>query len=190
MNLEPTASLGKLVIDEKHGYIGICKREKYKEKDCIWIPITDIDEIALYCVKPRADYSRNVKCDCEFSCHIISENKTIKRVVKTNIGCKHHKSKTYANREEWEEPGIISMMRSIINQTYISAVQDELKQWRNQLVFVRETVFEQARCALMLPFPFTSEQLEENYHKLISVFDSFEQNRLINQYYQVLKGTL
>lgn len=190
MTLTPTASLGKLVIDEKNGYIGICKRTKYKEKHCTWIPITDIDDVALCCVKPRMTSAHSVKCDCEFSCHIISENRDITKTVKTRVSCNHRRARHNPQMEEWDEPGIVSMMRSIINQTYINAVNNEWKEWREKLIFIQESAFEQARCAFMLPFPFTHEQLENHYQKLSSVFDSYEDVKLLNQYYQILKGTL
>lgn len=189
-DIEPTASLGKLFIDERNGYIGICKSNRYKANKCTWFKITDIENPGLYCTKPRVNMNNNVLVDCELAFDVPSQGISIKRIVKTRMHCNYRrKNSQYL---EWEEPGTISLMRAIIVQTYMEAVQNEIKRWQEQLRFIHDNLREQALCAMMLSENYTQEQLKQRFRALSKIYHpdaggSTETMQLLNQYYEILK---
>jgi hypothetical protein len=190
-HLEPTASYGKLFIDERNGYIGLCPSARYNAKKCQWYKITDIENPGLYCTKPRCRWDHSVMVDCEFVCDVPSQGLHIKRIIKQQIHCQHHPYNKDTNYEEWSEPGVISMMRGIITQTYINAVSNQIKQWQDKLYYLDVCIEEQARCAFMLPRDYTQETLDRQYQILKEAFEhDIRCSLIIEKYYQVLKETI
>jgi hypothetical protein len=188
--MEPTATLGKLVLDEKNKFIGLCSSRKYKEKKCTWYKITEIESIGLYCVKPRMTMNGSVKCDCEFTCYIPKEARIIKTVVLTGICCKHHRSKRDPTKEEWDEPGVISMMRNLIVQTFVNEAERTWNMWKEIIHTANNVATEHALTLFMLTPDFNQETLDVNYQKLCRVFDKPEEQYVIRQYYKVLLSAL
>lgn len=187
---ETTASLGKLVVDERNGYIGISKTEKGKEP-IQWFKITDIENPGLYCVKPRIGWGNKVAVGCEFICDIPSQGRHIKEVVKQRIYCKHRTYTKNARYEEWDEPGTISIMRSIIESTYETAIKEELRPLAASIRFVKDSIHEQALCVFMLTNEYSEQELTARYDKLQAAFgDSAENLWLLGKYYHDLKQNL
>ena len=188
MNLEPTTSFGKLFIDERNGYIGICKSERYNPKRCQWYSILDIENPGLYCTNPKCDMKHRVTVDCEFVCDIPSEGIRIKKIVKSRIFCQHHTYAKDKNYEEWSEPGTISIIRGIIIQTYANAVNREIAQWENKLYYLTSCITEQARCAFFLPTEYNQQEVDDRYQKLQQAFsDNPRCLSVIERYYKSLK---
>ena len=132
----------------------------------------------------------SVLVDCEFACDIPSQGVYIKQIVKPRIYCNHHRCDS--THEEWEEPGTISIMRGIIVQTYINAVQNEIRIWADKLRFVQENLREQALCGMMLKEGYTQEELKQRFRALTKVYHpdaggSTECMQLLNQYYELLR---
>jgi hypothetical protein len=187
-NLEPTTSLGKLFIDERNVYIGLCPSEKYNPKKCKWYSILDIENPGLYVTNPKCDMKHRVTVDCEFVCDIPSEGLHIKKIVKSRIYCQHHPYAKDKHYEEWSEPGTISIIRGVIIQTYANAVNREIKQWEDKLCFLNDCIQEQARCAFLLPVNFSQATLEERYQ---AIRTALEYNpslvTILDKYYNSLK---
>ncbi len=184
---ETTASLGKLVVDERNGYLGISKTEKGKEP-IQWFKITDIENPGLYCIKPRIGWGNKVAVGCEFVCDIPSQHRRIKVVVKQRIYCKHRTYTKNSHYEEWDEPGTISIMRGIISQTYEHAVQSEWENISTKLRFIHNSLEEQALCAMFLDENYTTEQLDERFNQLKEILkDDAKQLDLLTSYYKALK---
>ena len=188
LNLEPTTSIGKLFIDERNGYIGLCPSERYNAKRCKWYSILDIENPGLYVTNPKCDMKHRVTVDCEFVCDIPSEGLHIKKIVKSRIYCQHHPYAKDKHYEEWSEPGTISIIRGVIIQTYANAVNREIKQWEDKLCFLNDCIQEQARCAFLLPMNFSQATLEERYQ---AIRTALEYNpslvTILDKYYNSLK---
>lgn len=184
-DIEPTASLGTLHIDERNCYLGISTFPWYNKHTCQWYKITDIVNPGLYCAKPRMN-KRNVLVDCEFVCDVPSQGLHIKKIVKSRICCLHHKYAKDSHYEEWEEPGSISIMRGIINQTYSNAVRNEIQEWANRLRFIEDNLYEQALCAFMLNDTYTMNELQERYNGLSKLYQNTECSKLLQKYYEML----
>ena len=185
-NIEPTSSFGRLFVDERHGYIGIGKSDKYNPKKCQWFKITDIENPGLYVVKPRADTKRRVAVDCEFICDVPSQGLHIKEIVRKRIFCTHHKYALNPQYEEWEEPGAISIMRGVINQAYHNAYNNEMQQMSEHLRSVRACTANLAHMVFMLPDDFTLEQLEDRYQRLYEAFQGTDCLNFIIASYNIL----
>lgn len=182
---EPTVSLGKLFLDEKNGMLGIGTTEHYNSKKCEWYKLADVNEMALYCINPRATIDNRVRVDCCFECDV--PGKHIKRIVKTRIYCKHQ---TFdSTHEQWEEPGVISLMRSMITQAYINLTTYEVAAYRAYLVYTENTIKKQALCAFMLTEQYTREQIDTRYQTLRSALmneKAYDDISLLDKYYEVL----
>jgi hypothetical protein len=191
MHLEPTSSFGCLFVDEKNGYIGLCKTSKYNPQKCKWYSLTEIENVGLYCTKPRMDWKHRVLVDCEIIFDVPSQNIQVKRVVRSRIYCQHHRHALNSRYEEWSEPGSIAIMREIINQAYINMVQNEIKMWQDHLYAIESSLCEQARCAFMLPMQYTKEMVEQRYTALSAAFES-QTNciRVLEKYHKILLEAL
>lgn len=188
--IEPTSSFGRLFVDERHGYIGICPKEKYNPKKCVWYNILDIRDPGLYCIKPRCDGSR-VKVDCEIAFNVPSQGISVKTVIKKRIYCNHHPYAKDKNYEEWSEPGSISIMRGILIQTYSNAVNNDLKYWEERLYYINICLEEQARCAFFLPREYTEAELEDRYINTKKIYENYPHIlSIIERYYKVLKENI
>lgn len=188
--IEPTASLGKLFVDEKNGYIGICKSKRYKPKKCTWYRLDEIENVGLYCTNPRIDMKYRVLVDCQFECDVPKEGKHIKLLVRTGIYCQHHPHSLNPQKEEWTEPGTISIMRGIINQAYLNTLQSETKWWSEQLYKVRDSALAQAIVAFYLDIHYTQQDVENRYHHLSEIFCGTSAMKLVDKYYKLLLEAL
>lgn len=185
---EPTTSFGRLFIDERNGYIGLCPSARYNAKKCKWYSILDIENPGLYCTNPKCDYKHRVTVDCEFVCDIPSQGIHIKKIVRHRIFCQHHTYAKDKNYEEWSEPGTLSIVRGIITQTYANAVHREIAKWENQLFSLNSCIEEQAKCTFMLPPQYTEQDIEIRYQALTTTFaDNPRCLDIIERYYQALK---
>lgn len=191
MQLEPTSSFGCLFVDERHGYIGLCKTHKYNPNKCQWFALTDIENIGLYCTKPRMDWKHRVLVDCEIIFDVPTKGIQIKRIVRSRIYCQHHRHALNSRYEEWSEPGSIAIMREIINQAYLNVVQNEIKMWQDHLYAIESSLHEQARCAFMLPIQYTKEMVEQRYAALSSALETSPSCiKLLTKYHQILLEAL
>lgn len=186
--LTPTASFGKLFVDERHGYIGICSSDKYTPKKCVWYNILDVRDLGLYCTKPRCDGAFRVKVDCEIAFDVPSQGIHVKKVIKQRIYCQHHTYAKDRHYEEWSEPGSVSIMRGILEQTYANAINSDFKIWSTRLYNLNAYLKEQAKCAFFLPHQYTPDELEMRYSELKSLYAPHpEIMYIIERYYKVLK---
>ena len=191
MKLEPTSSFGCLFVDERHGYIGLCKTHKYNPNKCQWFALNKIENIGLYCTKPRMDWKHRVLVDCEMVFDVPAQGIQIKRIVHSRIYCQHHRHALNSRYEEWSEPGSIAIMREIINQAYINMVQNEVKLWQEYLYAVENSIHEQAKCTFMLPEQYNEELVEQRYQALKSAFQT-QPNciKLLEKYHKILLEAL
>lgn len=187
---EETAHYGDLVIDEFNGLLAFKKKDTLSTFD-----VLDIEDIGLYCINAIANKYNNVTCDVEISCQFSHPNIKIKHPIKKKIACK---SKNIgSNKIEWEEPGDLSMFRSMIEQMYITKIKKHSSNYKEYLKSYNSIELLKAKALFMIEedaydMEYLKRQrniLIKNFHPDESHFSNEESTRytqIINNAYHLL----
>lgn len=167
--IQPTASYGKLHIDEMDGYLILCDKTD-KEGNLIGLPdifdCSDIKQIGLYPIKPRAE-RQDIVCDVELNLVFEYPNLAFKTTVKSSVKCAYKRISD--SRVEWYEPGDLSMFRNMMNQM-LKAASDRAIRERVPSLSKRDLDIFRAESALYLSPGYTSEDLEKQKEILVRAF--------------------
>lgn len=189
-HFEETAHYGEMLIDEFNGFFAFKKKDNVSVFDII-----DVEEIELYCVNPVANKYNNVTCDVEISCLLSHPNIKIRHIIKKNISCK---SKNIGNNKmEWEEPGDLSMFRSMIDQMYITKIRKHSSNYKDYLKTYKSIELLKAKALFMIEEEsYDADYLKrqrniliKNFHPDESKFSNEESTRytqIINNAYHLL----
>lgn len=178
-----TTSFGSLFLDNVHKMFCISRKHKNDEPQelCNIFPASEIKEIGFYCKDPRniGTNTNIVVCDIEF--YLKTDEAIIKEVVSKNERCAF---KRVGDKLEWEEPGIVIMVRAIMDQM----LRDEL----NHLVEKLDRLQMSDRMIrseglMMLHDTYNKEELNERYELLKDIMSHCEDEELRNAILNRLK---
>lgn len=188
---EETAHYGDLLIDEFHGLLAFKKKENIAVFD-----VLDIEDIGLYCTNACANQYNKVTCDVEVNCILSHPSIKIKHIIKKKISCKS--KKISENKIEWEEPGDLSMFRSMIEQMYITKIKKHSSNYKEYLKTYNSIELLKAKALFMIDEESTYDAdylkrqrniLIKNFHPDESHFSNEESTRytqIINNAYHLL----
>lgn len=178
---EPTATYGKLQIDELHGLFAIEYKGELPVFDCL-----ELDEMGIYCVKPSADRNNSVYCDVEFGCKFQNSNIKLRVELKNHVNChSHRKDSTHL---EWEEPGDLSLFRNMFMQMYDDARAKYNRNVSNNLISKQDIELLKAEALFMISGTYSDTELEEKKTKLLSIYSTDEEQQQVNKAYMLLKN--
>lgn len=191
--IQPTASYGKLHIDEMDGYLILCDRLD-KEGNLVGIPdifdCTDIKQVGLYPIKPRAE-KQDVVCDVELNLVFEYPHMEFKTTIKSSVRCAYKRISD--SRVEWYEPGDLSMFRSMMNQMLKAASERAMRE-RVPSLSKRDLDIFRAESALYLSPGYTETDIAEQKERLSRAFQSSkyasDYMRWIEQYAALLEDKL
>ena len=191
-----TASYGKLHIDSVHGFFCIAdkltKEGKPKSGNNVF-SIYNLTEIGLVCNSPRVEHS-GVVVDVEFSCHLTDPDFSIRTTIKKYAKCKYNR--VDSTHVEWDEPGDLSMFRSMFNQMLSYAFEKINQMLCSKTVY--EFELEKARAIFMLPENYTEVDLKKARRLMMKVYhpdkagedDVTREAQIINEAHDLLKSHL
>lgn len=175
----PTATYGKLQIDDLHGMFAVETKGELSIFNCL-----DLEEIGLYCTSPSVDRNNSVYCNVEFSCKLAHSNIQFKTEVKTHVNCRSHK--TDSSHLEWTEPGDLSMFRNMFMQAFENAKTRYNRTVGNNLVSKHDIEILKAEALFMVDGQYSDTYLMETKDKLLQVFTGEQEQNKIKQAYALL----
>lgn len=188
----PTASFGKLHIDEIHGLFAISEK-----LDSEGIPVDktdifhclDLREVGLTPTNPTADRSEKVFCDVELHCWFNRPDLSFVTTVKKKVNCPSKRvDKTHL---DWDYPGDLIMFMKMFNQMLTNAQDKYTKQYINQFPDQRSVEIYKAQSLFMLADGYDINLLNEQKDRLLSAFNDIpECVKIINNSYNLLVETL
>lgn len=130
ISFSPTAHYEKMLVDEKNGVLAIAEsssiaksvmkgkkplRHYLSKGEIFLVSLFDLNDIGLYCVKPRGQ-GGEVVCDVELYIKIDKLYIDEKLTVKSSAKCLSRKIDRF--KRDWDEPGTLSMFRNILKAIY------------------------------------------------------------------------
>lgn len=166
---EPTASYGRLYLDELNGVFAIGEKTGMSGTFDSRFDVfegTFLESIGLYPIDPR-QAKKDIICEVEFACVFRYPRMKFKVKVKSGVKCDFKQvTKTQA---EWREPGDLAMFRNMLDQTVKTSVKKAMEQ-REQVLTPYDLDLFKARACLHVYEGCSNELIEKQYSNMIQMY--------------------
>jgi hypothetical protein len=189
----PSGVLGTLVLDNLHGLFALSPLTKdgdLKQKNNIF-DVRDLSDISIQCIHIHSTGS-NLYCDIEFTAELRVPAVTIRSIIQPKVKCAY--TRINDRQVEWQEPGTVSMFRSMIKELIIHAYDKTVPMLQSfEALDVLERI--KAESLFMVDDDYTEEELKASRNALMKAFhpdDSpfdISYSQRINAAYHLLKET-
>ena len=191
-SFSPTASFGKLHIDEIHGMFAISEK---LDNDGMPIDTTDIfyclnlREVGLTPTNPTVDKTGKVFCDVELHCWFNKPDLSFVVPIKKKVNCPSKRvDKTHL---EWNYPGDLIMFMKMFDQMLKNAEDKYDKHYAELFPNARAVEIYKAQSLFMLADGYDINILNSQRDRLMRAFhDIPECSKIINDSYNLLVETL